>query len=362
MQNRTAPDAPVALPAPGAPALPAAPGGRPLVSVIVPVFNGADLVSSCQAALSHVLDGMSGGAEVVYVDDGSTDGTVDALRQAQLEDRRVRIVELVANFGQHAAFTAGFEHAHGRYLVTFDADMQCDPADIPRLIEPLRHGYDLVSGVRLHRQDPAARQVFSRLTTSLVTRLAGVPLRDIGCPLNAFTDDVARSLAAFGELRRFLKPLAVRVARRVTEVEVQHRPRPVKRHASSYSATGLVRLFMDFFVNALGDVFAWVFLIAAVGSALLIPVTAGTAIGAATGLLGGMVPVGAGVLAIAATLVALLGLAGDYVQRIYRQSSGRPFFLVRRIHEAIVPTAAALDTPGSPGAAEALGAPPGVSR
>ena len=144
----------------------------------------------------------------------------------------------------------------------FDVDLQCDPADIPRLIEPLTRGYDLVSGIRLNRQDPAGRRFFSRLTTSLVTRLAGVPLHDIGCPLNAFTDDVARSLAAFGELRRFLKPLAVRVARRVTEVDVQHRPRPTDRKSSSYSTNGLVRLFMDFFVNALGDVFAWVFLIA----------------------------------------------------------------------------------------------------
>ena len=211
---------------------------RPLVSVIVPVYNSAELVAECQAALSSVLDGMTGGAEVIYVDDGSSDDTLDALRQAQARDPRVRIVELAANFGQHAAFTAGFDQARGRYLVTLDVDLQCDPADIPRLIEPLTRGYDLVSGIRRNRQDPAGRRMFSRATTALVTRLAGVPLTDIGCPLNAFTDDVARSLAAFGELRRFLKPLAVRVARRVTEVEVRHRPRPANRRASSYQHDG----------------------------------------------------------------------------------------------------------------------------
>jgi glycosyltransferase involved in cell wall biosynthesis len=307
---------------------------RPLVSVVVPVFNGAELIAACQAALSPVLDQMAGGAEVIYVDDGSTDGTLDALRTAQAADSRVRIVELAANFGQHAAFTAGFEHARGRYLVTLDVDLQCDPADIPRLIEPLTRGYDLVSGVRLNRQDPAARQIFSRLTTTLVARLAGVPLRDIGCPLNAFTDDVARSLASFGELRRFLKPLAVRVARRVTEVEVQHRPRPSEGRTSSYSVTGLVRLFMDFFVNALGDVFAWVFLVATSLTAILLvmavvagvaSVTAGRAAGYAIPLM---------LLAIQAALVALFGLVGEYVQRIYRQSSGRPFFLVRRTYQS----------------------------
>jgi glycosyltransferase involved in cell wall biosynthesis len=303
----------------------------PLVSVVVPIFNGADLVHGCQAALSPVLDSIAGGAEVIYVDDGSSDGTVEALRAVQAGDTRVRIVELAANFGQHAAFTAGFEHARGRYLVTMDADLQCDPADIPRLIQPLTQGFDLVSGVRLNRKDPASRQLFSRLTTALVTRLARVPLRDIGCPLNAFTSDVAQSLSAFGELRRFLKPLAVRVARKVTEVEVTHQPRP--RRASAYSATGLVRLFMDFFVNALGDVFAWVFLIAAGTSGLLLALA--ILVSLASVVAPGAFALGFDFffLAIQAALLALFGLAGDYVQRIYRQSSGRPFFLVRRVHE-----------------------------
>lgn len=298
---------------------------RPRISIIIPVYNGGELVEPCHAALGPVLDQLPGGAEVLYVDDGSSDGTVDVLRRVQAADPRVRIIELAANFGQHAAFAAGFEHARGRYLVTMDADLQCDPADIPRLIEPLTQGYDLVSGVRLNRRDPAARQLFSRLTTALVTRLAGVKLRDIGCPLNAFTDDVARSLAPFGELRRFLKPLAVRVARRVTEVEVQHRPRP-RRRGSSYSATGLVRLFMDFFVNAVGDVFAWVFVISS-GLAALLLLTALLSL-----VLFTPVALAFLLLGLQAVLLALFGLAGDYIQRIYRQSSGRPFYLVRRVH------------------------------
>jgi glycosyltransferase involved in cell wall biosynthesis len=320
---------------------------RPLVSVVVPVFNGATLVAECHSALAPVLDGLTGGAEVIYVDDGSTDETMAALRSLQRADSRVRIVELAANFGQHAAFTAGFEHARGRYLVTLDADLQCDPADIPRLIEPLTRGYDLVSGIRLNRRDPAGRQVFSRMTTALVTRLAGVPLRDIGCPLNAFTDDVARSLAAFGELRRFLKPIAVRVAHRVTEVEVQHRPRHTAKRASSYSATGLVRLFMDFFVNAIGDVFAWVFLVAGALSAMLLVVTAISAAAWAAGRMRIEIPIVSGALSLAAAMVSLLGLAGDYVQRIYRQSSGRPFFLVRRVHDPAATPAALLDASGA---------------
>lgn len=331
------------------PAPPHPRNSAPLVSVIVPVYNGADLVSPCHAALAPVLDDMAGGAEVVYVDDGSVDSTVEALHTIQMNDSRVRVVELAANFGQHAAFTAGFDHARGRYLVTLDVDLQCSPADIPRLVEPLTQGYDLVSGIRMNRQDPAARRLFSRLTTTLVTRLAGVQLRDIGCPLNAFTDDVARSLASFGELRRFLKPLAVRVARRVTEVEVQHRPRHADRRASSYSATGLVRLFMDFFVNALGDVFAWVFLVSTALALLFFVVTLATAIGGLIGTLPGSVPVIAAVLCVGAVLVGLMSLAADYVQRIYRQSSGRPFYLVRRIHEALEQVAGGVERPGARG-------------
>lgn len=309
---------------------------RPLISVIVPVFNAAELVAPCQAALAPVLDRLAGGAEVVYVDDGSSDESLEALRRLQEHDPRVRIVEMAANFGQHAAFSAGFEHARGRYLVTLDVDLQCAPEDIPRFIEPLTQGFDLVSGVRMNRRDPAGRQVFSRLTTALVTRMAGVRLRDIGCPLNSFTDDVAQRVATFGELRRFLKPIAVKVARRVTEVEVQHRPRPAAKRRSSYSATGLVRLFMDFFVNALGDVYAWVFLLAG-GLTLLLALLflvgiAGTLAGVR---FAPVLAVASLFYGIGAFLVALLGLGGDYVQRIYRQSSGRPFYLVRRVHEPV---------------------------
>jgi undecaprenyl-phosphate 4-deoxy-4-formamido-L-arabinose transferase len=202
------------------------------------------------------------------------------------------------------------------------------------MIAPLRKGFDLVSGVRMHRQDPAMRRLASTAVTRLVAMMTGVRLRDVGCPFNAFTADVAKSLSAFGELRRFLKPLAVRVARSVTEVEVSHRVRAAHHVRSSYSATRLLRLFMDFFVNSIADLFAWIFVVGAAVAAVALVATAGAAVLWLRGALGASTLIVMLALAVTAAVLAMLGLIGDYTQRIYRQSSGRPFYLVRRVHDA----------------------------
>ena len=306
-----------------------------MISIVIPVFNnGEPMVRECHAAISAVLATLPEPAEIIFVDDGSRDGTLAGLKTIQLADPRVRILELTANFGQHAAFSAGFDAARGDVVVTMDVDLQADPADIPKMIAPLRQGFDLVSGVRMHRQDPMMRRAASSVVTRLVAAMTGVRLRDVGCPFNAFTADVAKSLSSFGELRRFLKPLAVRVARSVTEVEVSHRARAAHHVRSSYSATRLLRLFMDFFVNSISDMFAWVF---AWGAAAFVAGLAGTIVVSALwvrGTLTSRALLVAGALTLAAGLVSMLGLIGDYAQRIYRESSGRPFYLVRRVHEA----------------------------
>jgi len=306
-----------------------------VISIVIPVFNsGEAMVRECHAALGGVLATLPESAEIIFVDDGSRDGTLDALKAVQRADPRVRILELTANFGQHAAFSAGFDAVRGDVVVTMDVDLQADPADIPRMIAPLRNGFDLVSGVRMHRRDPVMRRMASAVMTHLVATMTGVRLRDVGCPFNAFTADVAKSLSSFGELRRFLKPLAVRVARSVSEVEVSHRTRASHHVRSSYSATRLLRLFMDFFVNSISDMFAWVFVggAASAGAGVVAVLVFGAL------WVGGSVGVRAVGVAIAATVIAaviaLLGLIGDYTQRVYRQSSGRPFYLVRRVYDA----------------------------
>jgi glycosyltransferase involved in cell wall biosynthesis len=306
-----------------------------VISIVIPVFNSGDaMIRECHAALAGVLATIAEPAEIIFVDDGSRDGTLGALQDVQRSDSRVRIVELTANFGQHAAFSAGFDAIRGDVVVTMDVDLQADPADIPKMISPLRSGFDLVSGVRMDRRDPVVRRLASAAVTRLVAAMTGVRLRDVGCPFNAFTADVARSLSSFGELRRFLKPLAVRVARSVTEVEVSHRTRAAHHVRSSYSPARLLRLFMDFFVNSIPDLFAWVFVAAAACAAVGVVATAA---GVALWLRGALPAIALAAIALAtlaAALGAMIGLIGDYTQRIYRQSSGRPFYLVRRIHDA----------------------------
>jgi glycosyltransferase involved in cell wall biosynthesis len=306
-----------------------------VISIVIPVFNSGDaMIRECHAALAGVLATLPEPAEIIFVDDGSRDGTLEALKAVQRADPRVRIIELTANFGQHAAFSAGFDAVRGDVVVTMDVDLQADPADIPKMIAPLRKGYDLVSGVRIHRQDPAMRRIASAAVTRLVTMMTGVRLRDVGCPFNAFTADVAKSLFSFGELRRFLKPLAVHVARSVTEVEVSHRARAGHHVRSSYSATRLLRLFMDFFVNSITDLFAWIFVAGAACAVLALVATIAVAAFWLRGALAATAPLAMLALTLAAAVIAMVGLIGDYTQRIYRQSSGRPFYLVRRVHDA----------------------------
>lgn len=305
----------------------------PRVSVIVPVFNSADLIPACQAALAAVIDGLPEASEIIYVDDGSRDNSLDVLRLLQAGDSRIRIIELAANYGQHAALLAGIERALGKEIVTLDVDLQCDPRDIPRLLAPLAQGYDLVCGVRVGRADAPVRRVLSCLMSALVRRLSGVMLRDAGCSFNAFTQELGRLICNGGELRRFGKPLAARLARRVSEVEIPHAPRPPQSRASSYSASRLVRLFMDFLMTALGDIFGWIFLAA---STLTVVFGAAAVIGFIACAISGcsfVLPLVVVSFCALSALAALMALTAEYMQRIYRQTSGTPMYMVRRVYE-----------------------------
>ena len=314
-----------------------APTTQRLVSVVIPVYRGAGLLTDLASELSEAFDELDYRFEIIFVEDGSLDESLEELCRLQGTDDRIRVVELAGNFGQHAALSAGFEHARGDFIVSMDADLQFDPRDVPLLLEPLEQGADFVSGIRRGRRDPYMRRLFSRAVNWMAQFPAGVRLDDIGCPYNALTRQVANDVSAFGEMRRFLKPTVARVARKVRQVAVQHRPRPNARRRSSYTPTRLVRVFMDFASASLADVFSWMFVVGLAATGVLAIATAVVALVAVAGR-ATVIPV---VLLLAVTVLALatavLGLAGDFVQRTYRQTSGRPLYRVRRVHEPMAP-------------------------
>ena len=193
--------------------------------------------------LASALDPLQEPWEVVFVDDGSTDGTFAALTRLHAAHDGVRVVRLRRNFGKAAALQAGFAAAQGDTVVTIDGDLQDDPAEIPRLLAKLDEGYDLVTGWKTHRSDPLARRVLSRVFNAVTGRLSGLRLHDMNCGLKAFRAEVARELDLYGELHRFIPVLAHDLGFRVTELGVNHRPREHGR--SRYGVERYARGFLD---------------------------------------------------------------------------------------------------------------------
>jgi glycosyltransferase involved in cell wall biosynthesis len=201
------------------------------VSVLVPVLDEAGTVEELASRVASVLDGLGRSFEIVFIDDGSRDGTAARVRAARERDPRVRLVRLRRNFGKAAALSAGFDHSHGAILVTMDGDLQDDPDEIPRFLATLEeNGLDLVSGWKRRRRDPAGKRIPSRLFNWATRRLAQVDLHDFNCGFKAYRREVLAEIAVYGELHRYIPVLASRRGFLVGEIEVEHHPR---RHGVS---------------------------------------------------------------------------------------------------------------------------------
>jgi glycosyltransferase involved in cell wall biosynthesis len=211
---------------------------------VIPVHNEERSVALLLDELGSALDPLGQPWEAVFVDDGSTDGSFAALTRLHDRAPNVRVVRLRRNFGKSAALAAGFRHAEGEVVVTIDADLQDDPAEVPRLLAKLDEGFDLVSGWKTKRRDPWRRRLVSRIFNSVVSRASGLRLHDMNCGLKAYRAEVVRSLRIYGELHRFLPVLAHDRGFRVAELPVNHRPREHGR--SRYGAERYVRGFLDF--------------------------------------------------------------------------------------------------------------------
>lgn len=215
------------------------------LSVVIPVYNEAPNLQELHAELTAALAGGSGTYELVFVDDGSTDDTFGLLANIHESDRtHVRVLRFRRNFGQTAAFAAGFAAARGAIIVTSDGDRQNDPKDIPALVEQLQAGYDIVCGWRRDRKDTLlTRRVPSVIANALISRTTGVELHDYGCSLKAFRAEVVKPLRLYGEMHRFIPAIASEMGVRVTEMVVNHRPRV--KGASKYGLSRTIRVLLD---------------------------------------------------------------------------------------------------------------------
>ena len=318
---------------------------RPELSVIIPVLDEAPNVEVLCRELIAALSAWGRTFEAIVIDDGSTDDTFKLLSKLQATDSRLRIVRLRRNFGQTAAFAAGFAHARGRLIVTADGDLQNDFRDIPRMVEKLDEGFDIVCGWRKARKDPwLSRVLVSNVANSLISRVTGVRLQDYGCSLKVFRAEVVKSLRLYGEMHRFIPAIASEQGVRIAEVIVNHRPRRYGR--SKYGISRIVPVLLDlvtvkFLLNYSTrplQIFGLVGLMmggagaAITGWLACIRLFGGQAIGDRPLLLFGILLLFTGVQLVT------LGLLAELQARTYHESQGKPTYHIREVLETEVDT------------------------
>ena len=214
------------------------------LSVVIPVLDEAENLPTLAERLTRSLDALGNTYEIIVVDDGSRDNSFAILRELARRDPRMRVVRLRRNFGQTAAFSAGFDRARGQVVVTLDADLQNDPDDIGMLLDKIDQGYDVVSGWRAFRQDPFLnRRLPSIIANWLISRVTGVRLHDFGCSLKAYRAEVLAGIRLYGELHRFIPAIASWQGVSVTELPVHHAPRKFGR--SKYGIGRTLRVILD---------------------------------------------------------------------------------------------------------------------
>src|ERR671912_672681 len=222
----------------------AGPGASPEISLFLPVLNEEPNLRPLHLKLDEALKTLGRSAEIVYVDDGSTDASLKILREIAQFDPRVRVVALRRNYGQTAAMAAGIDAASGKVLIPMDADLQNDPADITRLLQKLDEGYDVVSGWRKNRKDKmVTRKIPSMIANRLISWIGGVPLHDYGCSLKAYRRESLQDVRLYGEMHRFIPIYASWAGASVTEIPVEHHARTMGK--SKYGLSRTLKVVFD---------------------------------------------------------------------------------------------------------------------
>ena len=312
----------------------------PDLSVVIPLLDEAPNIDALYRELAETLDAWGRTCEMVFVDDGSTDGTFERLARLQASDPRMRVVRLRRNFGQTAAFSAGFAAARGRLIASADGDLQNDLREIPRMVDKLDEGFDVVCGWRKARQDPwFSRRLVSFVANRLISRVTGVRLHDYGCSLKVFQAEVVKSLRLYGEMHRFIPAIASEQGVRLAEMVVNHRPR--RRGRSKYGLSRTPHVLLDLITVK--------FLLSYSTRPLQIFGLLGAAMGAlgavTTGwlaylrLFGGQDIGGRPLLLLGILLLftglqlVTLGLLAELQVRTYHESQGKPTYHVREVLE-----------------------------
>jgi len=309
-------------------------------SIVIPLYNEEHNIAPLYVRLTQVMSGLDEPYEIIFIDDGSRDGTLEALNMIYNNDSRVRIVSLRRNFGQTAALKAGFVLASGEIVISMDGDLQHEPEEIPAFLAKLEEGYDLVSGWREKRLDTwLTRRLPSRIANWSMARISGVPLHDFGTTFKAYRREIIQSIPLYGEHHRFIPALATWSGARIAEIPITNPPR--QNGKSNYGISRIFRVFLD--------LLSIKFLLAYSTRPLHFFGFLGLLAGGTGSFLGaflilkklifhqdillqnGPLMIGAAVLILAGVQLLCLGLIGEILSRTYYESQKKPIYATRVI-------------------------------
>lgn len=310
----------------------------PTVSIVVPIYNEKDNIEPLIDQIEHALNATGLTYEAILIDDGSTDQSAELLQQLQPDKPWLKIILFRRNFGQTAAMAAGFDHARGDIVIPLDGDLQNDPADIPRLIDKLNQGYDVVSGWRQKRQDKfITRKIPSWIANRLIGKITGVHLHDYGCSLKAYRKEVIQHMNLYGDMHRFIPAVAQWYGASVTEMPVNHRPRT--RGKTKYGLNRTFKVILDLLtIKFLGSfstrplhVFGGMGLVAIVSSFISAAIAIFQKFYSHLNLNRNPLILLTILLMLAGLQFILMGLLAEMLARTYHESQKKPIYIIRKI-------------------------------
>jgi glycosyltransferase involved in cell wall biosynthesis len=317
------------------------------VSIVVPIYNERENIPQLYDAIKQVLTRLDRSYEILFVDDGSLDGSADELDMIAAWDPTVKVIHFRRNFGQTAAMSAGLEYATGEAIVTLDGDMQNDPTDIPMMLAKLEEGFDLVHGWRKHRQDAFInRKLPSKIANWLIAKVTNFPVHDLGCTLKVMRREIAQDLRLYGEMHRFIPILAHWQGAKCVEVETKHHPR--RFGTTKYGIWRTVRVVLDLltvkfmiqYSTSPMKLFGGMGLLATLGSMASCAATVAMKVAVGIDMTGNPLLLLSGLLGIAGLQFFVLGLLGEVCARIYFESQCQRPYRVRGLVNFDEPSAA----------------------